>query len=163
MNDQSQEVCFIFDIQENQFQYVNKAFKEITKRETNELLEKPKLLFKIIHKEDLGYIRKAFKFLLQKKTNSLLDFRICRPDNSERWIRLKVYPIIKQKTITYLTGTAEDDTARKSSIFNMEKINGWKNSNLEILSHDLRGPIGTVQMLSSIIGKRCRRIKRLRN
>lgn len=36
----------------------------------------------------------------------------------------------------------------------MQKVNGWKNSNLEILSHDLRGPIGTVQMLSSVISKK---------
>ncbi len=91
--------------------------------------------------------------MLTKKTKSVLDFRICRPDKTERWIRLKVYPVIKGDKVEYLTGMAEDDSARKASIFNMQKVNGWKDSNLEILSHDLRGPIGTVQMLSSIIGK----------
>jgi two-component system sensor histidine kinase VicK len=154
MNDLSDEVCFIFDINESRFEYVNEAFKVVTNRETRELYKSPKHLFKFIHKEDLSYIKKAIKSLVKKKTKSLLNFRICRPDNTERWIRLKVYPIIEKNKIAYLTGTAEDDTARKSSIFNMQKVNGWKNSNLEILSHDLRGPIGTVQMLSSIIGKK---------
>lgn len=149
--DKSTELYFIFDAAENRFEYINNAFKEITKRETSELFKNPKLLFSIIHKEDLGYIQQAFKFILKKKTESALDFRVCRPDKTERWIRLKVYPIMKSKKLAYITGVAEDDTARKSSIFNMQKVNGWKDSNLEILSHDLRGPIGTVQMLSSII------------
>lgn len=153
MSDLSDEIFFIFDTNESGFAYVNEAFQFITKRETSELYETPKHLFKIIHKEDLGYIKKAVKLLLTKKTRSLLDFRICRPDNTERWIRLKVYPIIEQGKIAYITGTAEDDTARKTSIFSMQKVNGWKNSNLEILAHDLRGPIGTVQMLSSVISK----------
>jgi two-component system sensor histidine kinase VicK len=153
MNDLADEVYFIFDTDESRFEYVNQAFKEITKIEMMELFENPKHLFKIIHKEDLSYIKRAFKFLRTKKTKSLLDFRICRPDKTERWIRLKVYPIVKENRIAYLTGTAEDDTARKSSVFNMQKINGWKNANLEIVAHDLRGPIGTVQMLSSVIGK----------
>jgi two-component system sensor histidine kinase VicK len=154
MNDLSDEVCFIFDTNESRFEYVNNAFETITKRNKTELINSPKLLFKMIHKEDLSYIKQAVKFLLKKKTRSLLDFRICRLDKTERWIRLKVYPIIKEDKIAFLTGTAEDDTARKSSIFNMQKVNGWKDSNLEILSHDLRGPIGTIQMLSSIIGKK---------
>jgi two-component system sensor histidine kinase VicK len=152
-DDLSDDVCFIFDINEGRFEYVNEAFQSVTTRQTTEVFKNPKFLFKIIHKEDLSYFKRAIKFLLKKKTTSLLSFRICRPDLTERWIRLKVYPIIEGDKLAYLTGTAEDDTARKTSIFNMQKINGWKNANLEILSHDLRGPIATVQMLSSLIGE----------
>ncbi len=153
MTEQSDEVFFIYDVNQSGFKYVNEAFHVITKRESKELLSHPKHLLKIIHKEDLDYIKQKFKHLLNKTTKSLLDFRICRPDNTERWIRIKVYPVINAGKIEYLTGIAEDDSARKASIFNMQKVNGWKNSNLEILSHDLRGPIGTIQMLSYIIAK----------
>lgn len=153
MTAQSDEVFFIYDVNQSRFNYVNESFQVITKRETKELLIHPKHLLKIIHKEDLGYIKQSFKFMLKKTTKSMLDFRICRPDKSERWIRLKVYPVLKGGEVEYLTGIAEDDSARKASIFNMQKVNGWKDSNLEILSHDLRGPIGTVQMLSSIIAR----------
>jgi two-component system sensor histidine kinase VicK len=154
MNDVSDEVCFIYDTNENRFEYVNEAFKFITKRECKELFENPETLFEIIHKEDIEYVKNAFKGLLKKKTNSLLNFRICWSDTTERWIRLKVYPIVKGNKITYLTGAGEDDTARKTSIFNMQTVNGWKNANLEILSHDLRGPLGAVQMLTSVIDKK---------
>lgn len=154
MTDQSDEICFVFDTREKCFQYVNGAFETVTNRQSKELFDRPKLLFKIVHKEDLPYVRQSFKFLLTKKEPSMLDFRICRPDKSERWIRMKVYPVIRDDQVAFLSGIAEDDTARKTSIFNMQKINGWKDANLEILSHDLRGPIGTVQMLSSIISRK---------
>lgn len=154
MADLSDEIYFIFDARENRFQYVNAAFEAITKRACRELFENPRHLFKLIHKEDINYTKNSFKGLLKKKTNSLLNFRICRPDNTERWIRLKVCPIVKDDKILYLTGVGEDDTPRKASIFNMQKVNGWKNANLEILSHDLRGPTGVVQMLTTVIGNK---------
>jgi two-component system sensor histidine kinase VicK len=48
----------------------------------------------------------------------------------------------------------EDDTVRRASLMSMEKISAWKNASLEIVSHDLRGPIGTMKMLASVINKK---------
>lgn len=151
MTGQSEDVFFIFSPAEKRFTYVNLAFEEITKRSCNELYNIPLTLFEIIYPEDLEYVKENLELLLTKKTESLLDFRIVRSDGTERWIRLKVYPIVEGDKIQYLSGAAVDDTARKASIFNMQKINGWKDSVLEILSHDLRGPIGTVKMLAGAI------------
>lgn len=150
----AEEVFFVFDKEKRSFTYVNDAFEVVSKRTCQELFDTPVLFLKIIHKDDLGYVKQSFKLLLKKTGNSLIEFRICRPDNSERWIRLKVYPIVTHGIVQYLTGIAEDDSARKLGIFNMQKVNGWKDANLEIISHDLRGPIGIVQMLSSVIGKK---------
>jgi len=152
--DQSEDITFIYDPNESRFLYVNKAFEIITKKKCSELLSKPNLLLKIIHKDDLIFVKKNYKILLGKTTCSLLNFRIIRSDSTERWLRSKIYPILKENKIQYLTGVAEDDSARKATIFNMQKVNGWKDSNLEILSHDLRGPIGTVKILASLIAKK---------
>jgi len=154
LTDQSDEICFIYNIIDGRIDYVNQAFETITKRERKGLIEDPKALLKIVHKEDLAYLKNALQHLLEKKEASLLNFRILQPDHNERWIRLKILPIIEEGELMYLTGKGEDDSARKASIFNMQKINGWKDANLEILSHDLRGPIGSVQMLTSIIDKK---------
>jgi len=150
----SDEVFFIFNPEESRFTYVNKAFEQITKRKCSELFKSPRLLLKIIHKEDLGYVKTNFKILLNKKTNSILNFRIFRPDKTERCIRVKIYPILEHSEIQYITGCAEDDTARIACILNMQKVNGWKDSTLEILSHDLRGPIGSVKMLAAVISRK---------
>jgi two-component system sensor histidine kinase VicK len=154
MVEQSDVICFIYDITERRFQYINQAFEVITKQTGSELIERPERLLKFIYKEDIDYVKQAINELPEKKTNSLLNFRIIRLDKTERWIRLKIYPIIKDGKISHLTGMGEDDTARKASIFNMQKVNGWKDANLEILSHDLRGPLGAVQMLTTVIDKK---------
>lgn len=119
-----------------------------------EFVANPTSFLDIIHKEDLSYVKSSLKLLLTTKDTSLLDFRIVRPDHTERWVRLKTYPILSGDKVQCLAGSAEDDSARKVGIYNLEKVNGWKNANLEIISHDLRGPIGIVQMLSSAIGSK---------
>lgn len=154
MIEKSDEAFLIYDIVENRFIYANASFETITKTSRDLLLEDPATLLNNIHPEDQELARKVFMHLLRKKTSTLLDFRIVWPDNTERWIRLKTYPIMGDKRIEYITGILEDDSARKASIFNMQKINGWKDSLLEILAHDLRGPIGIVKMLASAIDQK---------
>jgi two-component system sensor histidine kinase VicK len=154
MTDQSEEICLIYNVPEEHFDYINTAFEKITKRKRKSFTDNPKALIRFVHKDDLPYLKNAFEHLLENKRGGLLNFRIRRPDKTERWIRLKVAPIVEKGKLLYLTGLGEDDSARKASIFNMQKINGWKDANLEILTHDLRGPIGSVQMLTSIIDKK---------
>jgi len=154
MTDQSDNIYLIFDLLNNRLQYLNNAFEAVTKRTCMALFDDPGSIMEMIHHEDIDYIKTTIISLPTKETASLVEFRICRPDGIERWIRLKVSPIIKNGVITHLTGVAEDDTARKVGIFNMQKVNGWKDANLEILAHDLRGPIGTVKMLASMIDKK---------
>ncbi|WP_432714736.1 PAS domain-containing sensor histidine kinase [Pedobacter sp.] len=151
---QAEEIFFVFNVKEMRFTYVNKAFESITKRKITQLLEQPKTILKIIHPEDLQYIKNAYKIVSRKKTSTSLSFRILRPDHLTRWIRAKIYAVVEHDEVQYISGVAEDDSARIANIFNMQKVNGWKNSTLEILSHDLRGPIGTVKMLASVIAKK---------
>lgn len=154
MMDQSEETFMIYKISENRFIYTNPSFERLTNKNPELLLQNPVALVGIIHPEDRALAKKVFKNLLRKRTSTLLDFRILRPDQSEKWIRIKVYPILDGKQIEYLTGVMEDDSFRKSSFLNMEKVNGWKDSILEILAHDLRGPISTVAMLTSAIDQK---------
>jgi two-component system sensor histidine kinase VicK len=151
MTEQSDEVFFIYKPDEKRFVYASPAFEQISRRHIADLFTNPKALLKIIHKEDVKYVKYSLRQLLKKTSSSLLDFRIIRSDDTERSIRLKVYPILDDGKIRYLSGILEDDSARKMSISNMQKVNGWKDSMLEILAHDLRGPIGIVKMLSSAI------------
>jgi two-component system sensor histidine kinase VicK len=151
MADGADEVFFIFNVQQQEFEYINKAFESITKRKVAEVLKNPELLLTIIHQDDLDYVKLNFKHFLEVPGTNLISFRIIRNDQVERWIRLKLYSLANDSQVFFLTGVAEDDTARKVSVLNMQTVNGWKNSTLEILSHDLRGPIGTVKMLAHVI------------
>jgi two-component system sensor histidine kinase VicK len=153
MFDQSDECFLIYDIGRLQFIYANKAFANITKHKVEELLAAPASMTGLIHPDDQETALKIFKQLLRKRSSTFLDFRIVLADGNERWVRMKVYPIAGEEKIEYLAAMLEDDTARKTSILNMQKITGWKDSLLEILAHDLRGPIGIIKMLSSAIDR----------
>lgn len=151
---QAEETYIIYKISGNRFIYANPSFEDLTGKSSEILLSDPNALFEVIHPEDRILAKKVFKNLLRKRTSTLLDFRILRPDDSDKWIRIKVYPLFNGKQLEYLTGVLEDDSFRKSSFLNMEKVNGWKDSILEILAHDLRGPISTVSMLTSAIDQK---------
>lgn len=147
----SEECFLVYDIRERRFTYANTAFEEITQFNIRELLEKPEDMIQAIHPDDREMAVKIFGNLIRKRSPTLLEFRILRPDNAERWIRMKVYPLSENDQPRYLAAIMTDDTARKTSLFNMQKISGWKDSLLEIMAHDLRGPMGIVKMLASSI------------
>jgi len=148
MVEQADEAFLIYNIPEGRFIFANRAFESITRKSREQLLNEPSSMIEVIHPEDQELAKKRFMQLLRKRTSTLLDFRIVRPDEMERWVRLKVYPIVREHKVVFLMGIMDDDTARKASILNMQKINAWKDSTLEILAHDLRGPMSIVKMLS---------------
>ena len=151
MLQQSDEAFLVYNISESCFIYANAAFENITKKSLDQLLNDPGSMIEVIHPEDQELAKRRFQQLMRKSTSTLLDFRIVRPDKTERWVRLKIYPIVRERKVLFLTGLMEDETARKASILNTQKVNGWKNSTLEILAHDLSGPISIVKMLASAI------------
>lgn len=124
MTDQSEEVIFIFDISKLTFLYINDAIEPITLIRKDMFIKQPSFVLSIIHPDDLQYVQENLGYLLKREVNSLLNFRIIRPDNTERWIRVKVSPVFNEGKLQYLSGSAEDDTMRKTSIFNMQKVNG---------------------------------------
>jgi len=148
------DIFFVFDTEKLALRYVNDAFERIFQRKTEELFSSPEALFNCIHPEDFQYVQDNFTSWLSKPTPGVLEFRICRPDQTNRWIRLKTYPLVVEGQVKSISGIAEDDTARKVSMLSLQQINGWKNANLEIIAHDLCGPIGIVKMLASLIGKK---------
>jgi two-component system sensor histidine kinase VicK len=150
----SEEIVFIYNIEKKCFDHVNEAFTEITQIESATLFDQPHLLLDVIYAEDRSYIEEKIENLLKNKNLSVLTFRIIRADQQQRWLKFKIYPVIEDGKIVYLTGIGEDDTVRRASLLSMEKINAWKNASLEIVSHDLRGPIGTMKMLAAIINKK---------
>jgi len=148
---QSEDLFFIFDVQKNLIEFANAAFKKILKQEFVSVKHNPSTLYQLIHPEDLDFVKLNLKEVLEKKRSARLDFRIIWPDQTERWITIKIYPIIVDQQVRYIGGLLEDDSARKKAMLNMEKITAWKNTTLEVIAHDLRGPIGNVKMLTAVI------------
>jgi PAS domain S-box-containing protein len=152
--DLSNEVYFIYNVDEKKLEHLNPAFESITYLETEQVLHNPRLIFKVIHKDDHSYLRKKIQYIVEDKEPSAVSFRVIREDGEQRWIKLNIYPILSDGKVQYLSGTGEDDTDRRASLLTIEKVSAWKNASLEILSHDLREPVGAIKMLASIIARK---------
>jgi len=145
------EIYFIYNITERKVEHLSAAFESVTYLERELVLRHPRLLMMVIHKEDHTYLLEKVKYILKDKDPSIISFRIIREDGQLRWLKLNLFPIVTEEGMHYLTGIAEDETARRTSLLTMEKITAWQNAKLEILSHDLKEPIAAMQSLASSI------------
>ncbi|MBE8723060.1 PAS domain-containing sensor histidine kinase [Sphingobacterium pedocola] len=151
--DQNDHIVFAYRIDKQHICYLNDAFRQITHLDIGQVLNNTRLLFDIIHSEDFEYVKKSFQEALKKTPTTPVKFRIICPDKKEKWISLTFYPLLRADQ-SYLCGTARDDTTRQISLQHLQQINAWKDTMLEIVSHDLRGPIGTTKLLASIIANK---------
>jgi two-component system sensor histidine kinase VicK len=148
------EIYFIYNITERKVEHLSAAFESVTYLERELVLRHPRLLMMVIHKEDHTYLLEKVRYILKDKDPSIISFRIIREDGQLRWLKLNLFPIVTEEGMHYLTGIAEDETARRTSLLTMEKITAWQNAKLEILSYDLQEPLAAMQTLvSSIAGK----------
>lgn len=154
IGDQSEDIYFIYDLDTNQFNYLNAAFDLVWKISSQDMLKNQSLIMDTVFAEDKQHVLDTYHKFLEVKSKETLNFRIVWPTKIDRWLRLKVYPIVQKDTVRYVAGIVEDESARVKIIFNMQKVNARKDSALEILAHDLRGPIGIVQNLASLIEKK---------
>ncbi len=154
IGDQHTDVYFVFDLEAGKFVYLNAAFEAVWKRKVEEVMENPALLAETIHAEDRAFVEDSYRRFLEDREKMDIDFRIEWPYTTDRWIWLTLFPLGQGEKADWVAGVIKDDSPRKKNLFNMQKINARKNSMLEILSHDLRGPIGIVQSLAGVIEKK---------
>jgi two-component system sensor histidine kinase VicK len=148
----SDDVYFVFDEQMAAFTYISTAFQQVWKMSPFKVKENPELLFETVHPEDRNYVK---HYLLQVENNkgNKIEFRILLEDGTEKWIQLKVMDVEESQGKHLTVGIAVDITVTKTNILYAEKINARKNSTLEILAHDLKTPLGMINMMASAIQK----------
>jgi PAS domain S-box-containing protein len=111
--DNIREVFWITDVDKNKMIYVSPAYEQIWARKVEQLYASPWDWIEAIHPEDRERITNA---ALQKQTLGKYDeeYRIIRPDGSERWIQDRAFPVLDDSGKAYrVVGIAEDITDRK--------------------------------------------------
>jgi PAS domain S-box-containing protein len=87
-----QEVFWVADPKETQKLYISPAFEEIWGRTCQSAYEQPHMWLEAIRLEDRDRVSRAVK---TKQTQGSYDeeYRILRPDGTERWIRDRAFPV----------------------------------------------------------------------
>ncbi|MXV50575.1 PAS domain-containing protein [Pedobacter sp. HMF7647] len=151
IGDLSYDVYFVFDISKNRFEYLNPSLVKLTGFNPETVIGSPGLLAGLIHAEDKSYVHEQYHAACKSHIESKFEFRIIVADGTLKYVRLTLFPLPENDKTCLIAGIAEDITVLKNNIFYAEKINARKNSTLEILAHDLKGPIGVVNMMASSI------------
>jgi len=147
--DRSNELFFIYDLIQKQFTYMNPTCISFFGLKDHNI--KAKELLKSVHPEDQEYVLSQFKICIDGQMVVDAECRI-RRGKYERW--LSITPFVSTENGEHLLiGQAEDITANKENSEILNKHNNKKNSILNILAHDLAGPIGTVQNLSVLLAR----------
>jgi len=151
--DRSSRLFFIFDMKKDGFVYMNPSCQNFFGLESIDV--RSKHLLHMVHPEDRHYVLFKLKECNEGNAVSDVECRIQRGEE-ERWLNTTPH-LINEDGQHLLIGTAEDITAYKENEETLNSHNAKKNAILNILAHDLAGPIGTIRNISDMLGKDARR------
>jgi len=145
-------ICFAFNITKNSFVYLNPAFDVLFKLPHDVVT--PKLLYSMVHADDNGYLRTIYQALQPDVFVDNIEFRMILPDRKECIIRLCMFLGIFENQEHVLTGYMEDITAIKLNEEKGRELGSKKNAILNIISHDLAGPLGSIKNFAFLLSKK---------
>ncbi|MDB5119096.1 MAG: ATPase [Sphingobacteriales bacterium] len=149
---QVEQVIFAFDTRLNRFEFLNAGFERVLNRDRKFI--DPASLIEMIHVEDREYLKKCFYELQNGMQEKDVEFRIQGHQQKDKWIHAKVFVSKEHSKGNMIMGFAEDITPQKDYIFVLSKYADKKNAVLNILSHDLAAPLGSIQNISFLLKTR---------
>lgn len=147
--ERSSELFFIYDLTQDRFTYMNPSCIAFFNLESFEV--ESRFLLHMIHPEDQRYILSKLKACTEGQAVSDVECRVNRGAH-ERWLRISPY-LLKEDNHILLIGQAEDITSFKANTEVLNNHNNKKNSILNILAHDLAGPMGTIGNLAELLSR----------
>ena len=145
-------IFFAVDIKKNSFIYVNPAFKIFFKTGAESL--SPHAIYDLVNPDDSEYLKESFTALQPDAFKDNIEFRIQLPNQQERVLRLSLLLHNKENEVCILIGYMEDISNLKAYNDKLNEFANKKNAILNILSHDLAGPLGSIQNLSALINRK---------
>lgn len=147
----SDRLYFLIDTNNDTLLYSNPAFRDLFKE--SPVIE-PSACLSYVHPEDREHF--LLKYQACKFGEKIKDFE-CRViiDGKHRFYKISIALI--DHSGEHVAGcTAEEVTDLKEYLNVLNEHNKKKNSILNIVSHDLMGPIGIIESLSSLLGNETR-------
>lgn len=141
-------VYFVYHLAEQQVVYVNEAFEQLFGDPADHINDDLPHLLRRLHPDDQQHVA---QLLAQAGPDELLEnieLRLIRPDKGTQWLNVCLCRVLGPEGQIYLTGCVEDITPLKENMLNLQRFGTKKNAVLEILSHDLAGPLLALQQLT---------------
>lgn len=141
----SKDGYFIYDVEQQQFQYINNVLFGILEKPIGSNFL-PSSLLEIVHKDDLVEVGNIYNEVLETGSAGKYKFRIIL-NEQEKCLKASVNLVsISNKNL--ICGVIEDITKDTENRINIEQINARKNITLEVLSHDIKEPLSMINMMA---------------
>jgi PAS domain S-box-containing protein len=139
--------------------YVSPAFERIWGRKVAELMEHQSLWLDAVHEEDRARVVALFRSRKYIEEGWFDDeYRIVRPDGTERWISTRTFPVLEDGALVRIAGVSEDTTERKQFERSLarakeaaEAANEAKSQFLANMSHELRTPLNGIVGMTDLL------------
>jgi PAS domain S-box-containing protein len=121
--------------------YVNAAYERIWGRSRDEALKNPRSLLLGVHPDDRARVSSALDDLRHGTYD--IEFRVVRPDGSERWVWSRGFPVRDEDGVIHrVAGISEDITEWKTAEFERERVTESRTRLIRGFTHDVKNPLG---------------------
>ncbi|MDQ7948011.1 MAG: ATP-binding protein [Pedobacter sp.] len=148
--DKALNISFVYDVDKKNLDYIDQSLLDLIGQHRAQLTYNA--VMALLHPEELSYVRKKLQQLHDGHFSGSICFRLNAPDG-ERWMRLTPF-VFQTANTKYIAGNADDVTAEFNNRYAIEKYANKKNSTLNIIAHDLRGPLGIARSISGVLAKK---------
>jgi signal transduction histidine kinase len=150
IGEQSPKVLFQYSLTRRQFDYLSPAFGRIWTQDAACLAKHPDRLLQTVLPEDRQSVIRCWHKLL--KGDTVEESVVILQEGKQCCLRYNVYPIFDEgHALVAVAGMAEDVTKERQFLDYLAEFGQRKNSVLEMVSHDLRGPLAVVQNLAGLL------------
>jgi PAS domain S-box-containing protein len=147
----SDKILFLYNLSDKRFDYLSKAIEAIWELSRETIIASPEQLLLYIHTDD----REILANHIEQVTNGTatkVKFSLVLPDGINKQVKVDAYPIRDDSgNVVSIAGLAEDITQQMQYQDYLIEFAIRKNSALEIVSHDLRGPLSIVEGVVSLL------------
>ncbi len=150
--EQNPKIVFCYSAADHHFIYTNAAFRETFQEggETPSL----KKLFDMVNIEDRRFLKGIYVRLKPGLFKNDIEFRMEAADHRERCYKLTLLKNMPTKLDQVITGSMEDISAFRAHEDKLNELSDKKNAILNILSHDLAGPLGSIKNFTQLISRK---------
>jgi PAS domain S-box-containing protein len=115
-------VLYVYDPGSDKFLYVSSAYENLWQQTVQSLYEDPLSFCNAVHPEDRERFQEAIRRERECGEYVNVEYRIIRPDGTERWVWARNFPIHDKEGMEYrVVGIAQDISKRKEAERNLQQ------------------------------------------
>lgn len=142
--DKYRNISFVYDTERKEFIHIDDSLDGLSPKDRKHIT--PALALSLVHPDDRFYVKEKFNEFLQGLLSGGVDFRVELEGEIHR-VRLIPFAL-RENGADLLAGTVSDITAEWNNHDSVRRYANKKNSILNMLAHDLRGPLEIANTLA---------------